>query len=445
MRERQLAVASLAPRIALRVKGQEEGFVRIGIIGAGSTYTPELIEGIGNGRLGAPLDELVLMDINPERLEILGALAQRMLDRVGWAGRLTLTTSQSEATDGVDACLVQYRIGGSQARIIDESIPLPHGVLGQETVGPGGWAKALRTVPPTLAIAEELARRSPQAWLLDFANPVSIVSQALISAGHRAVGLCNSAIGLQRSAAAHFGVEPERIELESAGLNHGTWYREIKLDGVPQLDKLISEHGDNLAAMTGWTREYLETERAIPSYYLRYYFSPNEVLAEQLTGGTRGEEVVRIEAQLLEMYKDPTLTEKPKLLEERGGAFYSSAALDLIAALTGARPAKLVVNVRNDGAIPDLPGDAVVEVLSTVSADGAKPVPIAPLGGARQELISKIIAFNRATIAAALSGDHAAAIEALALNPVVPSHDAAEKIGRELIAAHAKNLPNFSK
>ena len=407
--------------------------MRIGIIGAGSTYTPELIEGIGNGRLGAPLDELVLMDLSPERLEILGAMAQRMLDRVGWAGRLTLTTSQSEATDGVDACLVQYRIGGSQARIIDESIPLPHGVLGQETVGPGGWAKALRTVPPTLAIAEELAQRSPQAWLLDFANPVSIV------------GLCNSAIGLQRRAAAHFGVEPERIELESAGLNHGTWYREIKLDGVPQLDKLISEHGDEIAAMTGWTREYLETERAIPSYYLRYYFSPNEVLAEQLTGGTRGEEVVLIEAQLLEMYKDLTLAEKPKLLEERGGAFYSSAALDLIAALTGARPAKLVVNVRNDGAIPDLPNDAVVEVLSTVSADGAKPLPIAPLGGARQELISKIIAFNQATIAAALSGDHAAAIEALALNPVVPSHDAAEKIGRELIAAHAKNLPNFSK
>ena len=417
--------------------------MRIGIIGAGSTYTPELIEGIGDGRLGAPLSELVLMDLNPGRLEILGGLARRMLDRAGWAGRLTLTTSQSEATDGVDACLVQYRIGGSQARIIDESIPLRHQVLGQETVGPGGWAKALRTVPPTLAIAEELSRRSPQAWLLDFANPVSIVSQALIGAGHRAVGLCNSAIGLQRHAARHFGVDPKRIELESAGLNHGAWYREIKLDGVPQLDRLISEHGTEIAAMTGWPRNYLETERAIPSYYLRYYFSPNEVVAEQLESGTRGEEVVRIEAQLLEMYKDPTLAEKPKLLEERGGAFYSAAALDLIAALTGARPAKLVVNVRNDGAIPDLPKDAVVEVLSTVTADGAKPIPIAPLGGARQELIMKIIAFNRATISAALSGDQAAAIEALALNPVVPNHDAAEKIGRELIAAHAHNLPNF--
>ena len=417
--------------------------MRIGIVGAGSTYTPELIEGIGDGRLGAPLDELILMDIDPDRLEVLGSLAKRMLDRAGWTGRLTLTTSRSEAVDGVNACLVQYRIGGSQARIVDESVPLPHGVLGQETVGPGGWAKALRTVPPTLEIAEELGRRSPGAWLLDFANPVSIVSQALVDAGHRAVGLCNSAIGLQRRAAAHFGVAPERVELESAGLNHGAWYREIRLDGAPKLGELLARHGDAVAEMTGWPREYLEAERAIPSYYLRYYFSPETVLNEQRKQGTRGTEVARIEAQLLDMYRDPSLSTKPKLLEERGGAFYSSAALDLIAALTGARPARLVVNARNNGAIPDLPDDVVVEVLSEVSASGAATLPIAPLGGTRQELISKIVAFNRATIAAALSGDRRAALDALALNPVVPSREVAEAIGGELIAAHAANLPRF--
>ena len=417
--------------------------MRIGIVGAGSTYTPELIEGIGDGRLGAPLDELVLMDIDPNRLEVLGSLARRMLDRAGWTGRLILTTNRSEALDGVDACLVQYRIGGSQARIVDESVPIPHGVLGQETVGPGGWAKALRTVPPTLEIAEELGRRSPRAWLLDFANPVSIVSQALVDAGHRAVGLCNSAIGLQRRAAAHFGVAPERVELESAGLNHGAWYREIRLDGAPKLGELLARHGDAVAEMTGWPREYLEAERAIPSYYLRYYLSPEAVLNEQRKQGTRGTEVARIEAQLLDMYRDPSLSTKPKLLEERGGAFYSSAALDLIAALTGARPARLVVNARNNGAIPDLPDDVVVEVLSEVSASGAATLPIAPLGGTRQELISKIVAFNRATIAAALSGDRRAALDALALNPVVPSREVAEAIGGELIAAHAANLPRF--
>lgn len=419
--------------------------MRIGIIGAGSTYTPELIEGLGAGRLGAPVEELILMDIDAERLAILGGLAERMLRRVGWGGRITLTTERAAVTDGVDACLVQYRIGGSAARVLDESIPLPHGVLGQETVGPGGWAKALRTVPPTLAIAEELARRSPKAWLLDFANPVSMVSHALISAGHRAVGLCNSAIGLQRAAAKHFGVDAARVEIESAGLNHGAWYREIRLDGAPMLRSMIDEHAESLATVWGWPAEFLRREGALPSYYLRYYFEPETIVAEQRAKGTRGLEVARIEAELLTMYRDPSLDTKPKLLEERGGAFYSAAALDLIAALVGARPARLVVNARNDGAIPDLPDDLVVEVLSEVDATGARPIPIAPLGAGRVELIRRLDAFGRATIKAALSGNRDEAIDALALNPVVPSRDVAAAIGGELLAAHAANLPNFAR
>ena len=419
--------------------------MKVSIIGAGSTYTPELIEGIGEGRLGTPLDELVLMDLDPARLEILGGLAKRMLDKAGWSGRLQLTTSRDEALDGPDACLVQYRIGGSAARVKDESIPLPHGVLGQETVGPGGWAKALRTVPPTIEIAEALAKSSPKAWLLDFANPVSMVSQALIGAGHRAVGLCNSAIGLQRNAAKHFGVAPERVEIESAGLNHGAWYREIRVDGQPKLADLIATESAKLTEMTGWSEAQLREERAIPSYYLRYYAEPEKVLVEQRAAGTRGLEVAKIEAQLLEMYKDPTLAEKPKLLESRGGAFYSAAALDLIAALTGAKPARLVVNVRNNGAIPDLPDDQVIEVLSEVDATGARPIPIAPLGGARRDLILKLGALGKATVATALSGDRAAAIDALALNPLVPNHDVAEVIGGELLAAHAANLPRFAR
>jgi len=419
--------------------------VKVSIIGAGSTYTPELIEGIGEGRLGTPLDELVLMDIDSARLEILGSLAKRMLDHAGWGGRLRLTTSRDEALDGPDACLVQYRIGGSAARVMDESIPLPYGVLGQETVGPGGWAKALRTVPPTIEIAEALAKSSPKAWLLDFVNPVSMVSQALIGAGHRAIGLCNSAIGLQRNAAKHFGVAPERVEIESAGLNHGAWYREIHVDGTPRLGDLIQDEGKKLAEMTGWSEEQLKEERAIPSYYLRYYFEPEKVLAEQRATGTRGLEVAKIEAELLQMYKDPALHEKPKLLESRGGAFYSTAALDLIAALTGARPARLVVNVRNDGAIPDLPADQVVEVLSEVDGGGARPIPIAPLTGARRDLILALSAFGKATVAAALSGDRTAAIDALALNPLIPSRAVAETIGGELLAAHAANLPRFAR
>ncbi|MFZ9278237.1 MAG: 6-phospho-beta-glucosidase, partial [Candidatus Limnocylindrus sp.] len=200
-----------------------------------------------------------------------------------------------------------------------------------------------------------------------------------------------------------------------------------------------------LAEMTDWSEAQLREERAIPSYYLRYYAEPEQVVAEQRAAGTRGLEVAKIETQLLEMYKDPALAEKPKLLENRGGAFYSAAALDLIAALTGARPARLVVNVRNDGAIPDLPSDQVIEALSDVDAAGARPIPIAPLGGARHDLIMQLSVFGRATVAAALSGDRRAAIDALALNPLVPSRDVAETIGGELLAAHAEHLPRFAR
>ncbi|MFM2146987.1 MAG: hypothetical protein RL546_157 [Chloroflexota bacterium] len=412
--------------------------MKISIIGAGSTYTPELIEGVAEGRLGAPIDELLFMDVDAERLQILGALARRMFDRAGWPGRLTLTTSRAEALDGVDACLLQFRIGGSAARVLDESIPLTHGVIGQETVGPGGWASALRTIPPALEITEELARRSPKAWLLDFANPVSIVSQALISEGHRAVGLCNVAIGVQRIASAHLGVEPQRVEVESAGLNHAAWYRDIRVDGVSTFESLLLNANAELAEFAKVPGEELQRERAVPSYYLRYYRETESVLAEQRASGTRGGEVARIESELLNMFKDPQLDRKPELLERRGGAYYSTAALDLIAALTGVRPARLVVNVRNGGAIPDLPSDLVIEALSDVSADGARPIRIPPLGGARKDLVLQLGEFGVATAAAATSRDRVAALRALARNPLIKSNEEADAIGTELLAAHAR-------
>lgn len=412
--------------------------MKISIIGAGSTYTPELVEGIAEGRLGTPLDELLFMDSDAERLQILGSLAQRMLARAGWPGRLTLTSSRAEALEGADACLVQFRIGGSAARLLDESISVRHGVVGQETVGPGGWASALRTIPPVLEIAEELARRSPAAWLLDFANPVSVVSQALISEGHRAIGLCNVAIGVQRIVAGHLGVDLQRVEVESAGLNHAAWYRDIRVDGVSQMESLLTSANAELAAFANVSGEELQREGAVPSYYLRYYREPERVLAEQRAAGTRAGQVAQIESELLTMFTDPQLDRKPELLERRGGAYYSTAALDLIAALTGVRPARLVVNVRNDGAIPDLPSDLVIEALSHVGTDGARPIQMAPLGGARRELILQLGEFGVATAAAATSRDRAAALRALAHNPLVASRDQAEVIGTELLAAHAR-------
>jgi 6-phospho-beta-glucosidase len=410
--------------------------MKISIIGAGSTYTPELIEGIGEGRLGIPLDELVLMDTDQARLNTIGGLTRRMLERAGWGGRLQLTTRREDALDGAEACIVQYRIGGTAARALDESIPLAHGVIGQETVGPGGWAKALRTIPPTLEIAEELARRSPNAWLIDFANPVSIVTQALLDEGHRAVGLCNVAVNIQQRAAAHFNVPLHAVEVESVGLNHASWFREITVSGAPQMDLMVRSDPALLAEWGACSQTDIAREGCIPSYYLRYYHEQAAVLEEQRREGTRAPKVARIEAELLQMFDDPSLTQKPALLAERGGANYSTAALDLIAALTGARPARLVVDVQNRGAIPDLPGDLVAEVLCDVDQNGARPRAVAPLGPTREPLIRALCEFTQKTASAARSRDAGAALEALALNPLVRDPQIATTIGTALLDAH---------
>jgi 6-phospho-beta-glucosidase len=410
--------------------------MKISIIGAGSTYTPELIEGIGEGRLGAPLDELVLMDIDEARLNTVGGLTRRMLERAGWGGRLQLTTRREDALDGAEACIVQYRIGGTAARALDESIPLAHGVIGQETVGPGGWAKALRTIPPTLEIAEELARRSPNAWLIDFANPVSIVTQALVDEGHRAVGLCNVAVNIQQRAAAHFSVPLNAVEVESVGLNHASWFREITVSGAPQMAQLVQSNPALLADWGACSEADIMREGCIPSYYLRYYQEHATVLEEQRREGTRAPKVARIEAVLLQMFGDPSITQKPALLAERGGANYSTAALDLIAALTGARPARLVVDVQNRGAIPDLSDDLVVEVLCDVDQNGAQPRAVAPLGPTREPLIRALGEFTQQTASAARARDPLAAIDALALNPLISDVQSAREIGGELLKAH---------
>ena len=410
--------------------------MKISIIGAGSTYTPELIEGIGEGRLGAPLDELVLMDTDEARLNIVGGLTRRMLERAGWGGRLQLTTRREEALDGAEACIVQYRIGGTAARALDESIPLAHGVIGQETVGPGGWAKALRTIPPTLEIAEELALRSPNAWLIDFANPVSIVTQALLDEGHRAVGLCNVAVNIQQRAAAHFNVPLNDVEVESVGLNHASWFREITVSGAPQMERLVRSSPALLAEWGACSEVDVAREGCIPSYYLRYYQEHATVLEEQRREGTRAPKVARIEAELLQMFDDQSLTQKPALLTERGGANYSTAALDLIAALTGARPARLVVDVQNRGAIPDLADSLVVEVLCDVDKNGARPRAVAPLGPTREPLVRALGEFTQQTASAARARDLLAAIDALALNPLVVNRTLAEEIGSSLFHAH---------
>ncbi|HEX6008639.1 MAG TPA: 6-phospho-beta-glucosidase [Actinomycetota bacterium] len=418
--------------------------VKVAVAGGGSTYTPELVEGFVRRADRLPVDELVLLDIDPERLEIVGGLAGRMLERAGYGGRLHLSTDAEEAVDGAAFVIVQLRVGGQAARLLDETIPPRFGCVGQETTGPGGFAKGLRTIPVVLDLAELTARRgAPGAWIVDFTNPTGMVTQALLDEGHRALGLCNVAINLQRRFASRFGVEPERVQLEHVGLNHLSWVRAIRVDGVDRLPELLGSSLDELAREADLPAELIGAIGAIPSSYLRYYYLTNEILEHQKSGPTRAEEVIEIEARLLEMYRDPALAEKPALLERRGGAYYSEAAAQLVASLVAGTGDVQVLNVRNGGAIPNLADDDVVEVSARVDGDGAHPLPVRPLSDDMLGLVEHAKAYERLTIRAATSGDRSLALKALLSNPLVPDYPTASALLDAILDANREHLPRF--
>jgi 6-phospho-beta-glucosidase len=418
--------------------------MKLAVVGGGSTYTPELVDGLA--RLGDQLDvaELVLLDPDAERLAVVGAFAQRILDERGAATRLTLTTDRDAAIDGASAVLLQLRVGGQTARAGDESFPLACDCVGQETTGAGGLAKALRTVPVVLDIAETVRQRAAQdAWIVDFTNPVGIVTRALLQEGHRAVGLCNVAIGFQRLFAGWLGVTPEAVHLDHAGLNHLTWIRHVEVDGRDVLPALLAEHGDDIAERLELPRSLVDRLGVVPSYYLRYYYAHDEVVRELKATGTRAEEVQRIEAELLEMYRDPALVAKPALLEQRGGAYYSDAAVALIASLLGGpdHAGVHVANVRNDGHFPFLAADAVIEVPCDVSSSGVVARPAAALEPLYAGLVAHVSAYEDLALDAARLGGRDRVYAALLAHPLVGQYDVAETLTDALLAGNQAFLP----
>jgi 6-phospho-beta-glucosidase len=395
--------------------------VKVAVIGSGSTYTPELVSGLA----GLDVSELVLHDIDAERRDIVGGLARRILARAGFAGDVTLTGDLDAAVDGADFVLIQIRVGGQAARLEDETRPLACGCIGQETTGAGGFAKAMRTVPVVLDIAE---RVPPTAWIIDFTNPVGIVTRALLDAGHRAVGLCNVAIGMQRQAARLLGVVPTRVVVDQVGLNHLTWVRAVYLDGDDVLPRLMAEHGDALAP-PGLPRWLLEELGAVPSYYLRYFYAHDAVLTDQLNGAQpRAAQVAEIERELLQMYRDPTLTEKPALLEQRGGAYYSEAAVGLVKSLSTDDGTIHEVDMRNGGTLAGLADDDVVEVPARVGRDGPVPLEQAPLAPELLGLVQHVAAYERLAAEAAVTRDEVTARKALLAHPLIGQHDLAREL-----------------
>ena len=419
--------------------------MKIAVIGGGSTYTPELIEGFA--RRGDVLSgvELVLHDIAADRLAVVGGLARRILAAQGSSHRLVTTTSLDEAVDAADAVLVQLRVGGQHARLIDETLPGRFGLLGQETTGPGGFAKALRTVPVVLNIAEVVAQRAQSdAWIVDFTNPVGIVTRALLDQDYRALGLCNVAIGFQRRFAARFGVAADQVQLDHVGLNHLSWIRQVRVDGVDRMpDLLDTPAAEELAGAIRVPADLLRTLGAIPSYYLHYFYCTDRAIAEQASGPHRAEEVLQIERTLLAMYANPALDHKPALLEQRGGAYYSEAAAALVTSLLTGDRAHHYVNVRNNGSVAGLPDDAVVEVPATVDRAGAHPVPIAPLAPELLGLVQAVTAYEVLTIQAARTGDRRVAVRALLANPLVRQWDRAVPLLDALLEANRPHLPQF--
>ncbi|MFF9091796.1 6-phospho-beta-glucosidase [Streptomyces sp. NPDC014802] len=418
--------------------------MKLTVVGGGSTYTPELVDGFARLRDTLPVEELVLVDPAAERLERVGGLARRILAKQGHPGRVVTTADLDAGVDGADAVLLQLRVGGQAAREQDETWPLECGCVGQETTGAGGLAKALRTVPVVLDIAERVRRTNPHAWIIDFTNPVGIVTRALLEAGHKAVGLCNVAIGLQRKFAAHLGVTPAEVHLDHVGLNHLTWETGVRLggpEGEDVLPRLLAGHGDAIAADLRLPRPLLDRLGVVPSYYLRYYYAHDEVVGELRTKPSRAAEVAAMERQLLEMYADPALDEKPDLLAKRGGAYYSEAAVDLAAALLGGAGSPYqVVNARNQGTLPFLPDDAVIEVQAAVGPKGAAPLPVPPLDPLYTGLIAHVSAYEDLALQAALKGGRDRVFRALLAHPLIGQYAQAETLTDLLIAHNREHL-----
>ncbi|RNL71148.1 6-phospho-beta-glucosidase [Streptomyces sp. I6] len=418
---------------------------KIAVVGGGSTYTPELVDGFARLRETLPLGELVLIDPAAGRLDLVGGLARRIFARQGHPGTVSTTVDLDAAVAGADAVLLQLRVGGQAAREQDETWPLECGCVGQETTGAGGLAKALRTVPVVLDIAERVRRAAPDAWIVDFTNPVGIVTRALLRAGHRAVGLCNVAIGLQRKFAALLDTAPGDVHLDHVGLNHLTWETGVRVggpEGENVLPRLLAVHADTLAGDLRLPREVLDRLGAVPSYYLRYFYAHDTVVREMRTAPPRAAEVAALEERLLAMYGDPSLDQKPALLAQRGGAYYSEAAVDLVASLLGGTGSPYqVVNTYNEGTLPFLPDDAVVETQAAVGTKGAVPLPPPDVDPLYRGLIANVTAYEELALEAALRGGRDRVLRALLAHPLVGQYAHAEALTERLIAHNREYLP----
>ena len=438
----------------------ERQSVKIVTIGGGSSYTPELVEGFIKRYDTLPVRELWLVDIEAgrEKLEIVGAFAKRMVEKAGLPIKIVLSYDRREALAGADFVTTQMRIGRLPARILDERIPLSHGLIGQETNGAGGMFKAFRTIPVILDIVRDMQELCPEAWLINFTNPAGIVTEAILRHTNfkRAIGLCNVPVNMVAGFAKMLGAEEKDVTMEVQGVNHFIFATDVFVGGVSRFEELLEKYAHltdedtiqmkNFVSLP-YSPAFIKGLSAIPCPYHNYYFFTKEQLEEELeqfkTGTVRGEVVSRTEEELFALYAQKELAEKPEQLSKRGGAKYSDAACNLIQSIYNDTGDIQYVDVRNNGAIADLPADSAVEVACRITADGPKPLATGALRLPISGYVQMMKTFERMTIEAAISGDRDLAVAALNLNPLCPSDALANVVIDELLEAHKEYLPQF--
>lgn len=422
--------------------------IKIAVIGAGSTYTPELVDGLLQRRDIFPVTEIVLMDIDERKLLIVGALAQRMAAHTDERLSVRLTMDLDDALEGASFVMAQIRVGKLPARHLDESIPLRYGLIGQETTGIGGLFKGLRTIPVMMDIAKRMEALCPRAWLINFSNPSGMVAEALLRyTGVRMIGLCNVPIGMLRSV--REAVDDPEAAVESVGLNHLSWITSVRSHGEEKLYDLLEKgySGKKPANLpkSDFDSGCLRAAGGIPGGYLMYFYYRGKRLAQlQAAEKTRAETCMEIEEELLALYGDEGLYSKPALLDKRGGHLYSEAAVSLAEAIYNDTGALHTVNVQNGGALPYLEADEVAEVACRVGKNGAAPVPVTAIGTRHMiDLIRTIKAYERLAVEAAITGSRDAAMAALLTHPLAGDYEKGGACFEVMLEAHRAYLPRF--
>ncbi|WP_026478685.1 6-phospho-beta-glucosidase [Alkaliphilus transvaalensis] len=432
--------------------------LKITVIGGGSSYTPELIEGFIIRANELPVEEIHLVDIEEGKvkLNVIYELTKRMIKKAGLKTQIFQTLDRKKAIENSDFVVTQIRVGGLQSRAKDEKIPLKYDVIGQETTGAGGFAKAMRTIPVILEICREIEELAPNAWLINFTNPVSIITEMVLKHTKvKTMGLCNVPIGMINNIAKILGYESNRLKIDFVGLNHMVYGKKVYLDGEEITKDVLTKLAEggsvtmkNIPDLV-WDRDFIYALGLIPCPYHRYFYMTDEMLEDEKKAlaekGTRAEQVMKIEAALFELYKKVELEEKPKELEERGGAYYSDAAVSLISAIYNDKGEVHTVNIHNNGGIMGLPEDVVVEVNAVIGRAGAKPIASGKLPTQINGLLQAVKSYELLTVEAGLRGDYNTALMALMANPLVPSIKVAKKILDDILRENVDYLPQFNK